>query len=497
MTEFKLLKNDYYQLAMCVAYILLNQANDKAGFEGFVRRINPKINPDQDFYYFGGNKEAIELLETVKCELHHHDFLGTFLELIETKLPEDKKNLYMRLIKNNWKYLDKDFHYTVYPENAKLFPYVPAVQYYGPKWIGQLLETPLINCINGKTGFNTLDRLDGFDSEGEKNDLYSLVFEDPNFVSVLYKKGYFDALTDKAIEYRNSTNKVLLEAGYRRACGAEYASTATIKALQYGWDGTSNTSVVFPQPHRLPKVGGTMAHSFIMSQRNELEAYHLWNSIYPNSTILIDTYDTMIGLSELIDYNIKPACVRIDSEPLDILATQARKVLDANGWDDVEIFISGDLTPERLRDFEERGIPFDRCMAGTSYVNVGGTDKVNAEFVYKLVEFEKDGKVYYPEKKAKGKDSRSGLKYVEYDQFRKLLKITTHKIQRKTLRNWYEYLPMDLEQRKAWMGFFGVAENNDIETTLFEPTIEPPIRHFYNCDCTDDGFCICHEGSLK
>ena len=454
MKQFKLLSNDYYQLAMTVAYILLNQANDKAGFEGFVRRINPKINPDKDFYYFGGNKEAKELLETAKTELQDPEFLETFISLVETKLPEDKKDLYIELIKDNWKYLDTDFHYTVYPENAKLFPYVPAVQYYGPKWIGQLLETPLINCINGKTGFNTLDRLDGFDSDEERKDLYSLVFEDPNFIATLYKKGYYDALTDKAMEYRNSTNKVLLEAGYRRACGAEYASTATIKALQHGWDGTSNTSVVLPQPHRLPKVGGTMAHSFVMSQRNELEAYHLWNSIYPNSTILIDTYDTIEGLKLLMKYDIKPACVRIDSEPLDVLADLVRVELDAHRWDDVQIFISGDLTPERLRDFEERCVPFDRCMAGTSYVNVGGTDKVNAEFVYKLVEFEKDGKRYFPEKKANGKDSKAGLKDVTFDKSTQTLYV--------------EKVAEDNLVRDR-MGFYGchLMKNFDVKEVIF------------------------------
>ena len=466
MKNFRLLNSDYYQLAMSVAYILLNQANSKVGFEGFVRRINPKINPkinpDKDFYYFGGNKEATELLETAKTELQDPEFLETFIALVETKLPEDKKELYIKLIRDKWEYLDKDFHYTVYPENAKLFPYVPAVQYYGAKWIGQLLETPLINVINGKTGFNTKDLLNNFDSDEERKDLYSLINIDANYPYVFYKKGIEIALKERADEYRKSTNKILLEAGYRRACGFEYAIAATKNALRAGWDGTSNTSIAF-KGGKLDKIGGTMAHSFVMSQRSELEAYHLWNSIYPDSTILIDTYDTMGGLTKLLEFNIKPNCVRIDSEPLDQLAIQTRKVLDDHGWRDVGIFISGDLTPERLRDFEERGVPFDRCMAGTSYVNVGGTDKVNAEFVYKLVEFEKDGRVFYPEKKANGKDSKSGLKYVEYNQRRKLLKITTRKVMHND-----KYLPMNLEQKKSWMGYFGVTEISEPEKVIFE-----------------------------
>lgn len=458
MKEFSLLKNDYYQLSMCVAYILLDQANQRAGFEGFIRRINPKINPDQDFYYFGGNKEATELLETAKEELNDPEFLETFISLVETKLPKDKRDLYIKLIRDKWQYLDKDFHYTVYPDNAKLFPYVPAVQFYGAKWIGQLLETPLINCINGRTGFNTKDRLDNFENDEERDKLRSLVHGEPLENNPFFRD-YIGAVLKRGEEYRKSTSKILLEAGYRRAGSFDIATVASEIALDEGWGGTSNTSIVFKHNHLIDKVGGTMAHSFIMSQRSELEAYHLWNTIYPDSTILIDTYDTMKGLEKLIKYDIKPACVRIDSEPLDELAFKVRKELDVHGWADVQIFISGDLTPERLKDFEERGVPFDRCMAGTSFVNVGGTDKVNAEFVYKLVEFDKDGKTFYPEKKANGKDSRAGLKDIQYDYPTKTLTVTSHQ---------KDYAKMDSDYRKAWMGYFGVKEGMEIKKVNFE-----------------------------
>jgi nicotinic acid phosphoribosyltransferase len=465
MKEFLLLKNDYYQLSMCVAYILLDQANQKAGFEGFVRRINSKINPDQDLYYFGGNKEANELLETAKTEIQDPEFLETFISLVETKLPEDKRDLYIRLIRDKWEYLDKDFHYTVYPENAKLFPYVPAVQFYGAKWIGQLLETPLINTINGKTGFNTLDRLDGFDSEEEKDYLKTIMggnFQNNNS----YFNTYRQELSIRAKEYRDSTSKMLFEAGYRRACGFDASWLATQIALTEGWDGTSNTSIMFDnrtwtdyttEEKRLVKIGGTIAHSFIMSHPTQLEALFNWNLIYPNSTILSCTYDVMECLELMIKYNIKPAMVRIDVNPLADLARQVRDRLDSVGWSDVKIFLSGDLTPEKLRKFEEDGVPFDACMAGTSYVNVGGTDKVNAEFVYKLVEFEKDGKTFYPEKKANGKDSKAGLKYVEYSKYRKTLDVTSHKTEN----------VMDFEIKKTWMGFWGLTENNEIEEVRF------------------------------
>ena len=450
MKELKTLQTDYYQLPMSVACILTDSANDLAGFEAFVRRLNPKIT-DGDFYYFGGAKEAKELMETAKAELQTPEFLETFISLIETKLPEDRKELYIRLIRDKWEYLDKDFHYTVYPENAKLFPYVPAVQYYGPKWIGFLIETPLINCINGKTGFNTKDQLNNFDNEEERDKLHSLV--SPEYSNPEIMEEYEAEVIKRAKEYRNSTTKVLLEAGYRRACSHKVANLATFQALNEGWDGTSNTSLAFIDNSYMENIGGTMAHSFVMSQRSELEAYHLWNQIYPNSTILIDTYDTLKGLDLLIEFNIKPSSIRIDSEPLDELTFNVRHTLDLYGWNDVEIFISGDLTPERLTDFEERGVPFDRCMAGTSFANINGTDKVNAEFVYKLVEFEKDGKTFYPEKKANGKDSKAGLKRVTFEKSNGILYV------KKCNENY----------KSSDMGYCGVSHINnfDVKEVVF------------------------------
>lgn len=451
MKNFKLLKNDYYQLAMTVAYILLNQANDKAGFEGFVRRINPKINPDKDFYYFGGNKEATELIETVKAELQDPEFLETFITLIETKLPEDKRDLYIRLIRDKWEYLDKDFHYTVYPQNAKLFPYVPAVQFYGAKWIGQLLETPLINCINGKTGFNTKDILDNFDSDEERKKLDILVNDNHiNDLDIGVK--FINELEKRAKEYRQSTTKLLMEAAYRRACSFNAAEIASIIALDNGWDGTSNTSIAFQNDRYISKIAGTIAHSFIMSHPTQLEALFNWNIIYPNSTILTCTYDVMECLELMIKYNIKPAMVRIDVDPLPELAREVRKRLDSVGWVDVKIFLSGDLTPEKLKKFEEDGVPFDACMAGTAYANIFGTDKVNAEFVYKLVEFEKDGKTFYPEKKAKGKDSKAGLKYVIYSPNDKVLGVVRCN---------------DTPYKAGDMGYFGLDEDSEIKEVKF------------------------------
>ena len=406
MKKFRLLCSDFYQLSMVVAYLLLDQHNDKAGFEAFYRRPNPKINSKDDKYIFYGGYLVRELVRDIKKELEDPELIETFISMVKPKLPVDKADEYEAKIRERWKTLDKDFTVNVYPDKCMIRPFVPAVQFQGAKLLGQCLETPILNIINGKTGAASL---------GDKE-------------TYTYGLGKFDqvaewrkALDTRAKEYREATSKILMDASFRRSPSYSYALWASEIAINNGWNGTSNTSVLFDINIGRDKVGGTMAHSFIMSQPDELAAFMLWDSIYPNSTILIDTYDIKNALHLLVDNDIKPAVVRIDSEPLDQWAIYTRAFLDSKGWNDVKIFISGDLTPERLRDYEERGVPFDMCMAGTEYANVGDVGDINAGFVYKLVQFEAGGEIFYPQKKSKGKGSIGGLKLLTYDTHTKTI----------------------------------------------------------------------------
>lgn len=468
MKEFEFLKTDFYQLNMCLVYILTDTANDKTGFEAYFRRINSNINPTDNFYYFGGGNELIEFMDIVKKEIRDPEFIDSYISILEDKLPKDKKELYIRLLREKWPSLIKEFYYTIYPKNVKIFPYVPAFQYYGPKWIGTIAETRVVNTINGKTGFYTKEKLHNFESAEEKEYLHQIVYGD-NGIDDNCK--YLSALSKRANEFRLSTSKILLEAAFRRAPGFVTAKIASIMALRAGWNGTSNTSLAFGDEFTMESIGGTMAHSFVMSHPTQIEAVANWNMIYPKSTILTCTYDVEECIEELIKYNIKPAMVRIDVEPLDELARITRKKLNAVGWNDVKIFLSGDLTPERLRKFEEDEVPFDACMAGTAYVNIAGVEKVNAGFVYKLVQFEKknsnyrkdngiinqmycpqcgtNSTFYFPEKKASGKNSHSSLKTVTYDK------------ETKTLRVHFNTSAYDNIVEK--MGYYGFKGNDEIE----------------------------------
>jgi nicotinate phosphoribosyltransferase len=416
---FDILKTDFYQISMAFAYTLLERerdigggilANTRVGFEAFVRKIKPEVAVGRDYYIFSGEKNVIEFMEKIKDEIRNPLFPFTLAGLIAGKIKDENlRRLYMQKFFDNFEKLDLDFEYNVYPEFGKLFPYVPAFQYYGPVWIGQLIETYICNLINGRTGYESLPLND------RKNPLlYSVINIDslydgvPNYIELYC--GELERLKARAAEYRNSTGKALLEAAFRRAPSLRHAINASKIAMDAGWNGTSNLAAFFEGECPLSFVNGTMAHSFVMLHRVEKEAYVNWNKIFPNSTILIDTYDVMSALEILLQAGIKPAVVRVDSDPIDGYAFQVRAFLDKIKWNDTKIFISGDLTPEVLRDYEERGVPFDMCMAGTKYANIGELANINAGFVYKIVQSEDTHGVFYPEKKATGKKNYTRLK---------------------------------------------------------------------------------------
>lgn len=408
-----ILSTDFYQLTMTTAYLLLDQANELAGFEAFVRNIKPVINPNKNYYIFAGEQEVHSFIETIKEEIKTDELLQDFIKLIEPKVP----GTVVGKIKEAWKKLDKDFDYTVYPKGGIVKPFIPVFQYYGPKWIGQLIETPIINIINGRTGLETRRRI----APSEETEKLAVLVDSFKGNSDFYEE-YKIKLRNRAKEYRESTSKVILESALRRAPGLNIADIITLTALEEGWNGTSNVRAKTHYNCEDSQVGGTMAHSFIMSQIEELDAYEQWNRIFPNSTILIDTYDTIKAVEMLIKHKIKPKCIRIDSEPLDGLAKQVREILDTVGWTDIEIFLSGDLTPERLRKFEEEKVPFDRCMAGTEYANIEGARKLNAGFVYKVVKVVKPKVgIIYPEKKSINKINYPGLKLVMVDKTGKII----------------------------------------------------------------------------
>lgn len=407
-----LLHTDFYQLSMAWAYMLTdNKANDITGFEAYCRDIKDHIS-SRGFYVFKGEETVRDFISSITKEIRTPKFRDRFISLVHPKVKSELWKAQKKEVLKKWDNLSKEFEFEVYPDGVKVVPFAPVFQFRGPRWIGQLLETPILNLINGATGLNTQNVLNG-ENPDRNLALKSIVYPEQNSDD-LYMNAHIAFQTElgnRAKEYRESTKAILLEAGLRRAPGFSSAMFASGEALLNGWDGTSNVATIDIFDASPSKVGGTMAHAFVMSFESELESFRAWDEVFPGSTILIDTYDVTRAAEMLVKYNIKPNDVRIDSDPLDEYAIEVRAIFDSAGWNDVGIFISGDLTPEVLRDYEDRGVPFTKCMAGSKYLNNGWGNDCNCGFVYKIVEYiNENGNRVLPVKLSTGKRSYPGLK---------------------------------------------------------------------------------------
>lgn len=409
------LDTDFYQYTMAYAYLLAGIANQTTGFESFVRYVKADIvGPKKDYLLFKGENDIHEFMKKVRTVFNDINTYKKIWKAVKVKLDKsiDKKQAKKQYFAAVKKFMNNtNFEYTVLKDNTKIYPLVPAFQFKGPKLIGQIIETPITNIINGQTGFNSLKQLHDDFSKEIINEIEDILYPTTNNKAFI---NYCGKMTNRAIEYRTATTKPIAEAAFRRAGNYDLAYMASIIALMNGWDFTSNTSV--KNKSFKFQLTGTMAHAFIMSFKTEEEAFIAWDKIFPNSTMLIDTYNCVNAVKTLIRLNIKPRAVRIDSDPLEQLVFDVRRELDKAGWQDVKIFISGDITPDILRDFEERKVPYDISMAGTKYANIEPLNHINCGFVYKVVEFTDNEETFYPVKKAVGKSNYPGLKNTIYSE---------------------------------------------------------------------------------
>ena len=98
--------------------------------------------------------------------------------------------------------------------------------------------------------------------------------------------------------------------------------------------------------------------------------------------------------------------VRLDSGRLLDLATQARKILDLAGLNDVPIFASGNLDEYRIAELLGDGAPIDAFGVGTALAV--SDDAPAGDFNYKLVEYRGEPRM----KLSAGKASTPGRKQI-------------------------------------------------------------------------------------
>jgi nicotinate phosphoribosyltransferase len=209
-----------------------------------------------------------------------------------------------------------------------------------------------------------------------------------------------------------SDQRMLVDFGLRRAHGAEAGIFAARAAYLAGFAGTA--TVEAGRRFGIP-VYGTMAHSFVMAQEDEAESFRRFLACYPkNTTLLIDTYDTLegarkvVGLArELAPRGVAIGAVRIDSGDLAELSRGVRRILDEGGLAGTTIFLSGNIDEHLIARLLGDGVPADAFGVGTSLdVSV---DEPVLDCAYKLQEYA--GRP--TRKKSTGKATWPGRRQVE------------------------------------------------------------------------------------
>ncbi len=301
-----------------------------ATFELFVRHL-PK---HRNFLVAAGLDQALEFLQNVRFSADEIFYLRN-LPLFRHVQPEF------------FDYL-KEFRFTgeawALPEGTVFFPGEPVLRVTAPIIEAQLMETSLLSAIHLQT-----------------------------------------VIASKAARVTTAAaGHPVIEFGSRRAHGIEAGVLAARAAFVGGCHGTSNTFAGYR--FGIP-IFGTQAHSWIMAHEDEAVAFQNFLHVFPeHATLLVDTYDVRTAIERIIAAGHKPRGIRLDSG--DVLADSkwARSRFQAAGWDDVQIFVSGDLDEERIEEIIHRGGCADSFGVGTALSTSQDSPTIGA--IYKLVEVE-------------------------------------------------------------------------------------------------------------
>jgi nicotinate phosphoribosyltransferase len=129
----------------------------------------------------------------------------------------------------------------------------------------------------------------------------------------------------------------------------------------------------------------------VQAHDSELASYEAFAELYPETTLLVDTYDTIEGirrviqLSQKLGERFRVRSVRLDSGDLGGLAVQARKMLDEAGLTQVRIFASSGLDEYAVQELVNSQAPIDAFGVGTKLAVI--EDAPDLDMAYKLVEY--------------------------------------------------------------------------------------------------------------
>ena len=169
--------------------------------------------------------------------------------------------------------------------------------------------------------------------------------------------------------------RYVVDFGSRRAHGTDAALKVARTSYMAGAAGTSN--VLAGKLYGVP-IFGTMAHSYIQSHDDEALALRAFAEVHPDTTLLVDTYDTVEGVRTVVELSrdderpLRVAGILLDSGDLGELARQSRRLLDEGGLEHVKIFASSGLDEYTIRALVESGVPIDGFSITTSHLHTRG-----------------------------------------------------------------------------------------------------------------------------
>ena len=351
--QFSGLLTDLYELTMAGGYRKAG-FDARATFELFVRGLPPRRN----YLVAAGLAQAIEYLERVHFSADEIEYLRR--HPVFAGIGEDFFDFlaHFKFTGDIW----------AVPEGTVTFPDEPIVRVTGPIAEAQIVETYLLSAIH----FQTL-------------------------------------IASKAARVVTAARgRRVVEFGTRRAHGPEAGVLAARAAFIGGCSGTSNVAA----GHRFGiPVFGTQAHSWIMAFEDEKEAFRRFLDIFPkNAVLLLDTYDVRAAVETILAMGRKPRGVRLDSGDVAEASVWIRRRLDEAGWNDVEIFASGDLDEDRIEAMLAAGARIDSFGVGTALTT--SSDAPSLSVIYKLVEVETGGTVRNAAKFSAAKVTYPGKKQI-------------------------------------------------------------------------------------
>ncbi|MDP2939690.1 MAG: nicotinate phosphoribosyltransferase [Candidatus Omnitrophota bacterium] len=335
------LLTDFYELTMTAGYFE-HKLNTQAVFDLFIRR-SPK---NRSYFVACGLEDCLEYLKELHFDLESLDYLKNL------KIFKDD---FLNFL-GNLKFRGSIF---ALPEGTIFFPNEPVIKVVAPIIEAQIIESFLLNSINLQTTIATKASRVVYAAKG---------------------KGVFDF-------------------SLRRTQGVSAAIKVARASYIAGCLGTSNC--LAGKIYQIP-VAGTMAHSYVMSFKEELKAFQSFTKTFPNnSTLLIDTYDNLKGLrnaitvaKELEAKGHRLLAVRLDSGDLASISQKVRVQLNKAGLSYVKIFASGNLDEYKIERLLKRKARIDNFGVGT---NMGtSSDAPYCDVIYKISEVSDENGNFIP-----------------------------------------------------------------------------------------------------